>query len=90
METPYILKENDKLQVNPKHPYYFQLQIQMAVCCLKLSYFYIWSPKIQIRIPVTFEPNFWNTNSVKAFRFAKTVIVPELMNSYYTKSYTML
>lgn len=88
LKQAYIFKENDSYQLNKKHPYYYQLQIQMAVCGLNSCYFYVWSPKIEIPpIEIQFEPNFWIVNSLKAFRFAKTVIAPELMNCYYTKTY---
>lgn len=87
LKKPYILMENNEYQIDKKHSYYYQLQIQMAVCRLQLSYLYIWSAQIQIRIKVQFDPIFWTTNSVKAYRFVKTVIVPEIMNSHYTKTY---
>lgn len=89
LKDPYILLENGVYKINKKHSYYYQLQIQMSVCRLQFSYLYVWSPKPQfcLKIPLLFEPGFWQENSVKAFRFAKTVIVPELMNSFYTKTY---
>lgn len=89
LQNPYILLENNEVQINKNHSYYYQVQMQMAVCRLQLCYFYVWSPKIEnhICLKVLFDPNFWQEKSVKAFRFAKTVLVPELMSSYYTKTY---
>lgn len=86
-KDPYILFENGSYKMNKDHLYFYQLQIQMAVCRVKVSYFYVWSPQLQIAFEVPFEPKFWQEKSVKAFRFANMVIVPELMNSYYTKTY---
>lgn len=74
--------------MNRNHAYFYQVQIQMAVCHVDFCYFYIWSDKIQIPpLKIPFEPTFWREKSVKAFRFAKNVIIPELMNSFYTKTY---
>lgn len=87
IKNPYVLQENGSYKINKNHSYFYQLQIQMAVCRLSLSYLYVWSPKIQLLFKVPFEPVFWQQNSVKAFRFAKSVIVPELMNCYFTKTY---
>lgn len=87
LKDPYILLESNCYKINQKHSYFYQLQIQMAVCRLDFTYLYVWSPKLQIKVKVLFEPSFWQENSVKAFKFANTVIVPELMNSYYTKTY---
>jgi hypothetical protein len=41
------LNMNDKqiLEHNQKHPYYTQLQGQMAVTGLKMGHFFMWSPK---------------------------------------------
>lgn len=87
LKNPYIFLENGSYKLNVKHSYFYQVQIQMAVSRLKLSYFYVWSPNLQICLRVPFEHDFWQEKSVKAFKFAKTVIVPELMNSFYTKTY---
>lgn len=87
LKDPYILRENDSYKVNRYHSYFYQVQMQMAVCGVQFCYFYVWSPRIQIRLKVPFDAVFWQENSVKAFRFAKNVIVPELMNSFYTKTY---
>lgn len=87
LKDPYILKENDSYKINQNHPYFYQLQIQMAVCGVQFCYFYVWCPKLQISLKIPFDQTFWQENSVKAFRFATTVIVPELMNSFYTKTY---
>lgn len=87
LKNPYILHENNSLVINRKHEYFYQLQIQMAVCRVEFSYFYIWSQSIQVCVRVCFEQDFWLENSVKAFRFARNVIVPELMNSCYSKTY---
>ncbi|KAG4076484.1 hypothetical protein HA402_014448 [Bradysia odoriphaga] len=87
LKDPYISLENNSYKLNQNHSYYYQMQIQMAVCKFQFSYFNVWSPKVQIRLKVPFDSAFWQENSVKAFRFAKTVIVPESMNSFYTKTY---
>lgn len=86
MSNPYIQLQNNKYSLNRKHDYFFQLQMQMAICECRFGYFYVWSRHLSIPIiKVEFDKKFWDDNSVKAFRFVKSVIIPEIMNSNFTK-----
>jgi hypothetical protein len=51
---------NDKqiLELNQKHPYYIQLQGQMAVTGLKMGHFFMWSPTGSLQTIVNFDPMF--------------------------------
>lgn len=61
--------------------------MQMALTECKFGYFFVWSLKLTILLKVEFNKKFWDENSVKAFRFMKSVIIPEMMNSHFTKTY---
>jgi hypothetical protein len=52
---------NDRqiLELNQKHPYYTQLQGQMAVTGLQMGHFFVWSPKGSLQSIVNFDPMFW-------------------------------
>lgn len=87
LKKPYIMRQNNEYFLNRAHEYYYQIQMQMAVCGCDFGYFYVWSKNLTINLRVEFDAQFWNENNVKAFRFVKSVIIPELMNSHFTKTY---
>ena len=53
------MNDNQILELNQKHPYYTQLQGQMAVTGLKMGHFFVWSPKGSLQTIVNFDPMFW-------------------------------
>ena len=77
------LNMNDKqiLELNQKHPYYIQLQRQMAVTGLKMGHFFVWSPKGSIQTIVNFDPMFWVHLQEKHSNFFKAYIVPYLLSA---------
>lgn len=87
LSDPYILLENNRYVLNRSHDYYFQIQMEMGIYGCEFGYFYVWSPQIDIPIKVEFDKHFWDVNNVLAYRYEKSVIIPELMNSYFTKTY---
>jgi hypothetical protein len=74
---------NDKqiLELNQKHPYYIQLQGQMAVTGLKLGHFFIWTSKESLQTIVNFDPMFWVHLQEKLSNFCKAYIVPYLLSA---------
>lgn len=87
MSNPYITLQDNEYSLIASHEYYYQIQMQMYLCGCSIGYFYVWSANHTINLKVCFDEKFWNNNSVKAFRFVKSVIIPELMNSHFTKTY---
>jgi hypothetical protein len=77
------LNMNDKqiLELNQKHPYYIQLQGQMAVTGLKMGHFFMWSPKGSLQTIVNFDPMFWVHLQEKLSSFSKAYIVPYLLSA---------
>lgn len=69
------------------HDYYYELQMQMALCRHKFCYFYVWSPRIRITNKVYFNSVFYTDNSARALMYAKEVLTIELMNSHFTNTY---
>ena len=77
------LNMNDRqiLELNQKHPYYTQLQGQMAVTGLKMGHFFVWSPKWSLQTIVNFDPMFWVHLQEKLSNFFKAYIVPYLLSA---------
>jgi hypothetical protein len=77
------LNMNDKqiLELNQKHPYYIQLQGQMAVTGLKMGHFFMWSPKGSLQTIVNFDPMFWVHLQEKLSSFFKAYIAPYLLSA---------
>lgn len=87
ISDPYILLENNEYVLNRKHDYYFQIQMGMGIYGCEFGYFYVWSPKLMVLDKVKFNQQLWDENNVLAYRYVKSVIIPEMMNGYYTKTY---
>lgn len=85
---PYIARNNNEYNVVTTHSYYYQMQLQMAICGINRCYFYVWSKHMKpLTLEVLVDFNFMNENLPKAEKYVKQVIVPELMNCCYTKTY---
>ena len=74
-----------QLALDTKHPYYFQVQMQMGVCKLESAYFVVWTEKsLHIEL-VTFEPEFWEDMCRKSKHVFDTAIMPELVGKFYSR-----
>ena len=75
------MNDNQILELNRKHPYYTQLQGQMAVIGLKMGHFFVWSPKGSLQTIVNFDPMFWVHLQEKLSTFFNAYIVPYLLSA---------
>ena len=77
------LNMNDKqiLERNQKHPYYTQLQGQMAVRSLKMGHIFVWSPKGSLQTIVNFDPMFWIHLQETLSTFFKAYTLPYLLSA---------
>lgn len=87
MKDSFMEKKNGAHCLRKDHRYYYQLQMEMALCKTRFAWFYIWSTRFRITNRIWFNSKFWQENSRQALTFAKTVLSVELMNSYYTHTY---
>lgn len=78
------LTPDGNFQVDPKHAYFYQMQMQMELLNCENCMFVIWSPKDFKVINVARDREFWKTESDKAVQFFQKVIIPEMMGKYFT------
>nr|CAI5865746.1 unnamed protein product [Callosobruchus analis] len=81
-----LYMQEEQIFVNRKHPYYFQMQMQMALTETFYCDFVIWYPKGLFVERIHFNEDFWLCHSAKALEFHKKVIMPELLGCLYTRS----
>jgi hypothetical protein len=74
---------NDKqiLELNQKHPYYIQLQRQMAVKGLNMEHFFVWSLKRSLQTIINFDSMFWVHLQEKLSNCFKAYSVPYLLSA---------
>lgn len=83
--TPYIVRmEDGSLVMNPKHEYYYQIQMQIFLCKASYGIFVIWAPKFCIRLKIEPNVSFWKVMSQKAGLFFENVIAPEICANFFT------
>ncbi|KAG4075814.1 hypothetical protein HA402_003640 [Bradysia odoriphaga] len=87
MKDSFMEMKNGAHCLRKDHRYYYELQMQMALCNTKFAWFHIWSTRFRITNRIWFNSKFWEENSQQALNFAKKVISVELMNSYFTHTY---
>jgi hypothetical protein len=77
------LNMNDKqiLELNQKHPYYIQLQRQMAVKGLNMEHFFVWSLKRSLQTIINFDSMFWVHLQEKLSNCFKAYSVPYLLSA---------
>ncbi|KAK5638750.1 hypothetical protein RI129_013045 [Pyrocoelia pectoralis] len=73
-----------KLKLNYTHPYYYQVQMQLAITGVNYCDFVVWSSKNAIYERILFDDEFWQKESAIATKFFNIVIMPELLGKFYT------
>lgn len=78
--------KNNMYYMNPSHPYYYQVQLQMF--CAENDYcdFFVWSTKNAFRTRVLIDDKFLKENIPRAQLFYQNVIIPKLLSKYYTST----
>lgn len=86
MKAPFLIcDEQNEITLNPKHQYFYQVQMQMYLSKRKLAYFVVWTKQKFLEIKVEADSGFWEKNSKKALNFHKLVIFPELLGNMFLK-----
>ncbi|XP_071085447.1 uncharacterized protein [Haliotis cracherodii] len=70
--------ENGRLKLKRNHKYYFQCQMQMAICEKSFCDFVIWSPEGMSVERIPFNKLFWEQTYRLLKIFYKNILVPEI------------
>lgn len=83
-----LLKDtNGEYFLNAEHYYYFQLQMQIIICDVDYSDFFIWKSKnYHILSRVYRNEDFWLRNYPKAEQFVKEFLLPEMLGNYFSRN----
>ena len=74
----FCCKEKDGvLKLKPTHQYYYQVQMQMAICDVNWCDFILWSRSGLYIDRVEFDPDFWASTADRLRKAYDNVIVPE-------------
>lgn len=71
--------EDNKLCLDSKHSYYYQIQMQMALCGYNYCDFIIWTRNDIEILRIPFNDEFWYVKSSIAKQFCEKVLLPELL-----------
>jgi hypothetical protein len=71
--------QNNKLVLKMNHSYYYQIQMQMAVCNKTWCDFVVWSPKGRLSVQrVPFDAPFWEEKRKLLQHFYRNIMLPEI------------
>ena len=80
-----MMNENGHWKLKRDHAYYYQVQMQMAVCQLKFCDFVVWSEKDYIIERITFDVDFYASKMDKVQNFFVYGMLPEILGKWYTR-----
>lgn len=84
----HLVNDNGVIQMNRKHQYYYQVQMQMYVLDVNYCDFVAWNKLKLLTIRVLKDQAFWDVEYPKTTIFFYQVILPELLGMYYTRKPT--
>ncbi|XP_077967946.1 uncharacterized protein LOC144422063 [Styela clava] len=76
---PYIVYEGGEPKLKTTHPYYFQVQGQMAISKTKWCDFFVYSVHGHIRCRIMFDESFWMGIKPKLRYFFNEFVAPKLL-----------
>ena len=77
--TFYLLHTPDGLKLDPKHKYYYQVQLQLSICEVNYCDFIVWTVAGMVTIRVYRNENFFNQIQPKLHSFFVKHILSELL-----------
>ena len=77
--TFYLLKTATGLKLNPNHEYFYQVQMQMAICNVKYCDFVVWTLQGIVAIRIGVYPQFIEAVRPKLDKFFVQCILPNLL-----------
>ncbi|CAN7951870.1 unnamed protein product [Ixodes pacificus] len=89
-DSDFCLEDVDgNLRLKRKHPFFYQVQTQMAVCGVTYADFVVWSPLSKPHIErVLKDDAFFDSVIRTAIDFFRCAILPELFSQYFTRKCT--
>ncbi|KAL3889805.1 hypothetical protein ACJMK2_002133 [Sinanodonta woodiana] len=85
LDVPWLLLINNKLTIDCKHTYYFQMQMQMFLSDRQYCDFYVWCPNDHHYERLYRDNELWQTMSNKALEFHSKCVMPELLCQYFSR-----
>ncbi|XP_053686614.1 uncharacterized protein LOC128736160 [Sabethes cyaneus] len=83
--SSYLLRNSSGvLTLNPKHPYFYQVQMQILVANAAYGLFVVWAPRFTLAFNVEKDTQFWVHNYPKAKLFFENVLAPEILGHYFS------
>lgn len=83
--SSYLLRNaSGVLSLNPKHPYYYQVQMQILVANAAYGLFVVWASRFTLIFKVEKDTQFWVENYTKAKLFFENVLAPEILGHYFS------
>lgn len=79
----FNIKKNS-VNLNEKHSYFYQVQMQMAITERMFCDFVVWSEQNVFIERINFNQQFWEEKCAKASLFHKRVIIPELLAKIFS------
>lgn len=76
---------NNKLTLQKKHDYYYQIQTQLGICQLERAFLVVWTEKDLHIEEVLFDEDFWMDICEKSRQIFRSAILPELVGKFYSK-----
>ena len=80
-----LTKDNDKWKLKRTHTYYYQVQMQLAVCKLPYCDFIVWSRGEVIVERITVDYAFYNSKMEDVRHFFIYGVLPEIVGKWYTR-----
>lgn len=80
-----LVKENERWSLKRNHAYYYQIQLQMAVCRVAYGDFVVWTEQDFAIERIQFDNEFFNTHKDAVKHFYIYGVLPELIGKFYTR-----
>jgi len=80
-----MTKDNDKWTLKRSHPYFYQIQLQMAVCDVTYGDFVVWTKTEYAVERIMRDDDFLNAKISAAKHIFIYGILPELIGKFYTR-----
>ena len=75
----YLINTIDGFRLNPNHQYYYQVQMQLALCDVSYCDFVVWTPKGMVTIRIQPNQVFFMEIKQQLQRFFQKCILPQIL-----------
>lgn len=85
LDVSWLEKTDNAVKLKQKHPYYYQIQMQLFITERQFCDFFVWTPNVSHLERIMCDEGLWNVMSEKAKDFHRLCIMPELVGKYYSR-----